>query len=103
HVAQLQRVNEGKEHHGRHASREERRPQDRPEPLRQRSGRVVKRLLIVHREPAASFCPSCDREYTYAATSRARVSPRIGPCAGMLPFRPFTMPSRIVSKSLPYS
>src|SRR5690606_25261198 len=59
HVAQRQRVDEGEEDHRGDASGEKAGPEDRPEPLRQRPGRVVEHGLfanVAHGAPDDTAC-----------------------------------------------
>src|SRR5690606_334801 len=106
-VPQFQRVDEGEEHHRRHSRGEEARPADRPDPLRERTGRVVEPLGgrdARHRAPpAAPSAPGwLDSDQTQAATRRERVSPSSSRWAGMTPWRPLAMVSYRLSLLSPY-
>jgi hypothetical protein len=64
-VAQLQRIDEGEEHHRRHAGREEARPDDRADALGHGTRRVVEDGAHCSAPPVCAALPcGCDSDQT---------------------------------------
>src|SRR3546814_5968852 len=74
HVAQHERVDEGEEHHRRHARGKEARPQDRADALRHRARRVVETGLGEIGHWLAVSCAARSEEHTSELQSLMRIS-----------------------------